>query len=135
LLPLPLPFIRPGRSDKGQRQGQLFSKIIEFDTDKSMNTHINEFFKQHSDESPSGNFHKVIALHEGPDMDWETLEEIVPCLCKGWHELSHQTPQDRIDFTRDYWLAKLPYKEGASDAIIRFFDSLDDVGVYITQKI
>lgn len=109
-------------------------KIGSFDTDKDMNSHTHEFFKQFSDDVPSGNFHKVIALHEGPDMDWETLSELVPCICKGWYELSHLSPRDRIDFTRDYWLAKLPYKEGASEAIVRFFDSLDDVGIYLTQK-
>lgn len=99
-----------------------------------MNTHINEFFKQRTDDNPSGSFHRVIALHEGPDIDWETLAEQVPCLTKGWYELCHLSPRDRIDFIREFWLSKLPYKEGVSESILHFFDSLDDIGVFVTQK-
>lgn len=99
-----------------------------------MNKHVIEFFKQYSDESDEGNFHKVITLHEAPDIDWETLSEQVPCLCKGWYELGHLSQADRIDFTKDYWLSKLPYRQGVSESLIHFFDSLDDIGVFITQK-
>ena len=49
-----------------------------------MDFHIKEFYRQTSDDFPSGNFHKVIALNEAPDIPWETLVEMVPKLNKGW---------------------------------------------------
>lgn len=99
-----------------------------------MDLHVKNFFRQSSDETPRGNFYRVIALQEAPDVDWGTLHEKVPALSKGWFELARLSNRDRIEFSRDYWLNKLPYKQGVSEFLIRFFDSLDDVGVYITQQ-
>lgn len=99
-----------------------------------MDFHIKEFYQQFSDDFSSGNFHKVIALNEAPDIPWDVLEKKVPKLNKGWWELSHLASEDRIEFTRDFWLATLPYHPKLQDFIIRFFSSLDDIAVFITQK-
>lgn len=99
-----------------------------------MDQHLKDFFSKHSDETPRGCFHQVIALHEAPDIDWHTISKKVPTLSKGWFELSRLPTKDRIEFTRDYWLTKLPYREGFSEFIVRFFDALDDIGIYVTQK-
>lgn len=99
-----------------------------------MDHHVKEYFRQSSDEVPRGNFNKVIALHDAPDFEWKSISEMVPNLCRGWYELAHLTSKDRIDFSRDYWLLKLPYTPGLDDFINRFFGSLDDIGIYITQK-
>ncbi len=96
--------------------------------------HVKEFFRQFSDETPRGNFHRVIALHEAPDVDWEAVNQLVPKLCKGWYELAHLPSKDRIEFVRDFWLDKLPYQCGFSEFIVRFFDNLDDIGIYLTQQ-
>lgn len=99
-----------------------------------MDYHIKEYYCPSSDESPRGNFHKVIALHEAPDIDWESLTAKIPSLCRGWYELAHLSVKDRIEFTRDFWLSKLPYHLKFPDFLMNFFDSLDDIGVFITQQ-
>lgn len=99
-----------------------------------MDHHIRDFYRQSSDESPRGNFHKVIALHDAPDIDWELISAQVPRLSRGWYELSRLQTKDRIEFIRDYWLSKLPFRQGLAEAITRFFSSLDNLGIYITQQ-
>jgi hypothetical protein len=86
------------------------------------------------DDHPAGNYHKVIALHEAPDIDFETLCRLVPDLNKGWYELAILDTPDRIDFVRDYWIDQLPYYQGFSEFITRFFNNVDDVGIFLTQK-
>lgn len=99
-----------------------------------MDHHVKEHFRQSSDEAPRGNFHKVIAVHDAPDISWKAISEMVPNLCRGWYELAHLSSQDRIEFTRDFWLLKLPYFPGVDEFLNRFFASLDDIGIFITQK-
>lgn len=99
-----------------------------------MDQHVKEFFSQSSDASSHGNFHKVIILHEEPKLDWQTVSKLVPGLCKGWYELAHLSSADRIGFSRDFWLAKFPYHPGLDNFLERFFDSLDDVIVFLTQQ-
>lgn len=99
-----------------------------------MDQHIKEFYRQFSDEAPEGRFHRVIALHEVPDLEWESIHHKFPVLCKGWYELTHLKAEDRIEFTRDYWLSKLPYHPKISQFLGNFFDSLDDVCIYLFQQ-
>lgn len=99
-----------------------------------MDVHVKEFYRQFSEQCPQGKFHKVIALHEAPDFEWSVLHLQFPTLCKGWYELTLLTTSDRIEFTRDYWLSKLPYRAGLDEFIIHFFDSIDDIGIYIYQE-
>jgi hypothetical protein len=100
----------------------------------SMDEHVMEFFGQSSDETPRGHFHKVIALHEAPDVDWKTIALLAPALSKGWYELSRLNRKDRLEFTRDYWLEKLPYQPSFNEFLLRFFANLDDIGVFLTQQ-
>lgn len=99
-----------------------------------MDQHISDFFSEFSDEKPRGNFHRVIALHDAPDVEWEDVNKKVPTLSRGWYELTHISSKDRIEFMRDYWLAKLPFTPRAIPGIETFFSELDDIGVYITEK-
>lgn len=99
-----------------------------------MDDHVKDFFKTSSDETPRGNFHRVFALHEAPDIDCSTLCKMVPDLNKGWYELAVLEKKDRIDFTLEFWLDTLPYHKGFSEFIGRFFENLEDVGIYITQQ-
>lgn len=99
-----------------------------------MDHHIKEFYRKSSDESPSGNFHAVISLHEAPGISWEEVSAKAPELPRGWFELAHLDPKDRIEFTRDFWLMKIPYRAGLDTFINRFFSSLDEVCIFLTQK-
>lgn len=99
-----------------------------------MGQHLNEYFSQFCDDNMKGHFHKVIALNQNPNITWDSISALVPNLCRGWFELSHLSPQDRIEFTCDFWLAKLPYHPKLSDFLSRFFASLEDIGIFITQQ-
>lgn len=82
-------------------------------------------------------FNKIIAFHEEKNMDWARISKEIPLLPRGWFELSRFESNDRIEFTRDYWLAKLPletYEGQKMEQIIHeFFLEIDDIGIYATQ--
>lgn len=99
-----------------------------------MDIHATEYYSQYSEKHPQGHFHKVIALHDAPDMDWNEISSQVPRLSRGWFELSHLSAMDRIEFTRDFWLSKLPFHPKMTEFLMKFFASLDDIGIYIIQK-
>jgi hypothetical protein len=98
-----------------------------------MDIHVKDYFRQISDEYPSGKFHKVIALHEAPDIDWKSISLKIPSLPKGWFELAHLPVKDRLEFLHDYWLTKMPYHPELGGFLRRFFDSMDDIGIFLTQ--
>ncbi|MEC7840038.1 MAG: SMI1/KNR4 family protein [Chlamydiota bacterium] len=99
-----------------------------------MDYHFKEFFHEFSEDLPTGNFHKVIALHEAPDITWKSISEQVPSLSRAWFELAQLTKQDRIEFLNEYWQSKLPYHHNLSDFLTNFFGRLDEIGIFITQK-
>lgn len=99
-----------------------------------MDHHLKDFFSKSSDDFSRNCFHSVIVLHEAPDIDWKVISQQVPALPKGWYELAHLPSRDRIEFLRDYWLSKLPYREKISEFLMQFFENLEDIAVYITQK-
>lgn len=99
-----------------------------------MDSHVHNFFRMGSDDTSGGHYHKVIALHEAPDIDCENLCQLVPDLSKGWYELAVLDTKDRIEFVRDYWLDQLPYQQGLSEFVVRFFSQVDDIGIFLTQK-
>lgn len=99
-----------------------------------LDRHIREFYSVFSDETPSGNFHRVISLNSEPQVTWEEIVDKVPKLCKGWYELAHLSPADRLEFLCDYWLIRLPYHPDLKDFLVSFFNELDDIGVFVIQK-
>src|SRR5262249_8179640 len=40
-----------------------------------------------------------------------------------------------IDFVRDYWISSLPFQPGFDQFIDTFFGQLDDIGLFLTQRI
>lgn len=82
-------------------------------------------------------FHEVVALHERKDLSWDTLVEKIPLLPRGWFELSRLNAEDRIEFTRDYWLAKLPLvtldEAHLQKRLEDFFSTLEEIGIFATQ--
>lgn len=99
-----------------------------------MNSHVRRFYRKFVDEdAPIRLYHEVITLHEAPRFTWEELSAKVPHLPKGWFELAYLNKEDRIAFSRDFWLATLPYVPHVHAFFQQFFDRLDDVGVFLTQ--
>ncbi len=93
-----------------------------------MSEHIHEISKH---------FHKVVALHEERDLEWEALSGQIPLLSRGWFELSRLPKEDRIEFTREFWLAKLPFispnESHLEERLYTFFESLEDIEIFATQ--
>lgn len=88
-------------------------------------------------EDPSGDiFHKVICLNE-EKFDWETLHKNMPQLPRGWFELSRLDKEERLEFTRDFWLSKLLFTSGAmaryQHRLEEFFETLEDVEIFACQ--
>lgn len=92
-----------------------------------------------SDPHPEqgGHFHEVIALHADKNLSWDELVKKIPLLPRGWFELSQLSSEDRIEFTRDFWLSKFPIlsEEDARShrRLEDFFATLEEVGIMATQ--
>jgi hypothetical protein len=108
--------------------------IVKKKVEKLMDLHAIEYYSAYSEQGPHGHFHRVIALHDDPLMDWSEASKLVPSLNRGWYELSQLPVQDRIEFTREFWLTKLPYRAHLNEFLVSFFASLDDIGVFLTQQ-
>lgn len=100
-----------------------------------MEKRVEDFFRQYRDDMPKGNFHRVISLGGSTELGWEKISAMIPNFPKGWYELARLPVKDRIEFTRDFWLESLPYKHGFSEFIQDFFSQVDDIRVFLTQKL
>lgn len=100
-----------------------------------MSHRIKNYFSRFADDLPKGNIHNIIALHENPGYEWEAIHKLVPSLCRGWYELAKLNQKDRIEFLTDFWLSKLPYRQGVSEFLGSFLQNVDDVGVFVTQQV
>lgn len=100
-----------------------------------MNSKVIHFYQESSgDDSGSGHFHKVVALHLAPSMEWHTLSAKIPLLPKGWFELSRLNSTCRVEFVRDFWITKLPFNPKLHEFLPLFFENLEDIGIYLTQQ-
>ena len=104
-----------------------------------MGDRVHDYFKESDDEKPKpGHFQKVLSLHEEPVLNWDTVSKQIPLLSRGWFELSRLPKEDRIEFTKEYWFAKLnPIASDEIDFENRlhiFFSKLDDIGIFATQE-
>lgn len=98
-----------------------------------MDKHIKEFFIANTDTSLD-NFHQVIQITDITAVNWEKLSKKVKRMPKGWCELARLSTADRIGFTYDFWLSRLPYHPNLDDSLNRFFSNVDDIAFFITQK-
>lgn len=93
-----------------------------------MNPLARQFFTE--DRTKEVHFHRTWFLDE--KSSWE---QVAPSkIPRGWFELSRLRPADRIDFTRDFWLSRLPFDPHATPLLERFFKQLDDVGAVMIQE-
>jgi hypothetical protein len=95
-----------------------------------MNSLIRQFYSG-SKENP---YKEVRFLSEEPDTSWEAISKVAFDLPRAWYELSRVTPRDRVEFTRDFWLDRIPYHPNAHPAFFEFFEELDDVVVVLTRR-
>jgi hypothetical protein len=95
-----------------------------------MNSLARQFFAKNK-ESP---FQEVIFLDEKSSFSWEDLQQKVPHLPRGWFELSRIETRDRIEFTREHWLDRMPYHPKAHPLFFEFFEMLDDVGLVLFSR-
>lgn len=95
-----------------------------------MNSQMQQFFTSNKD----GIFKEVLILSEEKDLSFEAVSKKAFDLPRGWYELSRVSPKDRVDFTRDFWLDRIPYHPRAHPIIFEFFERLDDVAVVLTRK-
>lgn len=99
-----------------------------------MDSHFKAYFHEFSEDSPSGAFHTVIPLHDAPDISWKSISQKAPCLPKAWFELAQLPKEDRIEFLHEFWESKMIYHPNLSEFLSQFFGSLDDIGIFITQR-
>jgi len=92
---------------------------------KKMNRLVNQYFLEEN------RFEKVIFLADSLDLDWSAVTEIISDFPRGWFELSRISVQDRIQFTYDFWLDRLPFHINMSSVLNQFFGKLEDVGVVL----
>jgi len=97
-----------------------------------MNSLVKQFFS--AGEKKEMQYVDVIFLDEMMKLSWEEVSKKSPDLPRGWYELSRVTPKDRVEFTRDYWLDRLPYHPSAHPQIYEFFDQLDDIAVVLAMQ-
>lgn len=79
-------------------------------------------------------FKEVRILSEEPNTTWDQISSVAYDLPRGWFELSRVTPADRVDFTRDFWLDRMPYHPSAHPGFFEFFEQLDDVAVVLVRR-
>lgn len=95
-----------------------------------MNLLGRQFFTPNKDNQ----FKEVIFLNEEPRWSWDEVTKVAFDLPRGWFELSRVSAKDRVEFTRDFWLDRIPYHPKAHPIIFEFFEQLDDVAVVLTRK-
>ena len=95
-----------------------------------MNSLVRQFFT----ENKEALFKEVLFLSEEPSASWEEITQKAPDLPRGWFELSRVSAEDRVEFTREFWLDRIPYHPIAHPSFFEFFDTLDDVAVVLTRR-
>ncbi len=79
-------------------------------------------------------FHQVVTLKDFTD-SWDKAAKQIPVLPRGWFELSHLPVEDRVEFTRAYWVGKLPFSSiRLEERLEAFFDELDNIEVFALQE-
>lgn len=97
-----------------------------------MNALVQEFYHT-SGKKDDPVFDSVLFLSESKE-SWENARARCGGLPRGWYELSRLTCSDRIAFTRDFWIDRLPYHPSFYKFVSDFFAKLDDVGVILSRE-
>lgn len=95
---------------------------------------MNELAKKFYVEGGDAKLQQVIVLHENRDLSWNELSEKTFDLPRSWFELSRVSREERIEFTCDFWLDRLPFNPKAHPFFFQFFSRLDDVAIVVIKK-
>lgn len=97
--------------------------------------HVHRYYQEIRGEvAGSGHFHRVIALAERPELSWSEVSGLAPTLPRGWYELAHLDPVDRIDFLREFWQLTLPFEPRVNQRVELFFSELASIDLFLTQR-
>lgn len=99
-----------------------------------MDRHIRDLFRQYSEDHPQGGYHRVIALHDAPDGDFEQISQLLPAGCRGWLELAQLPSADRIELVRDYWMGQFEQFPKLEAFLIDFFAKVEEIGIWVMQR-
>ena len=95
-----------------------------------MNSLARKFYEKGSET----NYQEVLILSENRRADWAEISEKNPDLPRGWFELSRISPEERIEFVRDFWFDLLPFNPVAYPSFVDFFSRLDDIAIVIARQ-
>ncbi len=98
-----------------------------------MDEFIEEYLSHSKSKSSAPEIYGLLPLSQLLEFSYPELQKKDPHLPKGWYELSHLSPRDRVDFTREFWLSKFPYCPQLDKQLDVFFSSLEDVSPYLIQ--
>ncbi|HEY4255502.1 MAG TPA: SMI1/KNR4 family protein [Chlamydiales bacterium] len=93
-----------------------------------MNEQVRQFFRTEGES----HFNQVQLLSEEKGLQWEQIQKTG--ISRAWFELSQLSVEDRIHFTSEFWLSRLPFHPIATPQIEEFFHELDDVVVALTRQ-
>ncbi len=88
-----------------------------------MNDQVREFLSS---------FKEVRLLTEERGILWQDASSMG--VSRSWFELSRISPEDRIEFTKEFWLTRLALHVSATPAIEQFFSKLDDIALIATRQ-
>jgi len=95
-----------------------------------MNSQIRDFYRV--DKSHDPHFKEVRFLSEESNLRWEDIENTG--LSRGWFELSRIPMEDRVEFSREFWMSRFSYHPTATKALGEFFNQLDDIVVLVCRQ-
>ncbi len=95
-----------------------------------MNSQIRDFFRVEGNHDP--HFKEVRFLSEEENLSWEEIERTG--LSRSWFELSRVSMEDRVEFSREFWLSQFGFHPKATAILDDFFDRLDDVAVVVCRQ-
>lgn len=99
-----------------------------------MNEHVTRYYQSHA--GGEGDFVDAYPLHEIPEGEcgFEEASSMSPTLPRGWFELAHLSPEDRIEFIKGHWNARIPFVPHIRKLIGHFFAQIDDIGIFLIQR-
>lgn len=99
-----------------------------------MEPYIKKYFSEVSEAQSAKNYFKVTVLQGEESSSFEEIQALAPTLPRGWYELARLKKEDRVEFTRDFWISKLPYHPETQAKLVQFFKGVEDIGIVIAER-
>lgn len=99
-----------------------------------MKSFVSEYFKNSAQiEGIVDPFFEFVVLEKN-SFSFSDLKQKVLNFPKGWFDLLQFSSEEKIEFVLNTWIDALPFAPEYHDAIIRFFDSLEDIGIVLIKE-